>query len=188
MTAHGLHEIGEDVFACMPGTPRFGRGDLQFLKARAASSRRGRARICAHANPADAVQEMLIVISEGSYLQPHRHLRKCESFHVVEGAADVALFDEGGNLAQVIALGESACGGDFFCRIPAGSFHTLLLRTPLFVMHEVTSGPFIAGDADMAAFAPAEQHGDAVRRYSAELQRLLALFRTRTRHISPEPI
>jgi cupin fold WbuC family metalloprotein len=186
LAPHGLREIGEDVFACTSSTPRLGRTDVHFLKVLAGSSRRGRARICVHESPDDAVQEMLIVISDGGYLRPHRHSRKCESFHVIEGAADVALFDDRGNLADLIALGEPGTTDDFFCRIPAGIFHTVLPRTPLFVLHEVTCGPFVAGDAEMATFAPAEDDCDAARRYSAELQRETVAFRVRPRTVSLE--
>jgi cupin fold WbuC family metalloprotein len=182
----GLCEIGEDVFACTSSTPRFGRSDVLLLKVLARSSRRGRARICAHDSPDDAIQEMLIAVSGGGYLRPHRHLRKCESFHVVEGAADVALFDDRGNLADLITLGEPGTPDDFFCRIPAGMFHTVLPRTPLFVLHEVTRGPFIAGDAEFATFAPAEDDRDAARRYSAELQRQTVAFRVRPCTVSLE--
>jgi cupin fold WbuC family metalloprotein len=182
----GLREIAEDVFACTSLTPRLGRTYVHFLKTHLGSSRRGRVRICAHESPEDAIQEMLIVISESGYIRPHRHLRKCESFHVVEGAADVALFDDRGNLADLISLGEPGTADDFFCRIPAGTFHTVLPRTRLFVLHEVTRGPFVAGDAELAMFAPAEQDREAALSYSAELLRQIAAFRVPPSRVSPE--
>lgn len=36
---------------------------------------------------------MLIVMAKGSYIRPHKHKNKSESFHIIEGLLDVIVFD-----------------------------------------------------------------------------------------------
>jgi cupin fold WbuC family metalloprotein len=129
---------------------------IDWLEDAARASPRHRARICAHRQDSDAVHEMLIAITDQSYVRPHRHVGKSESFHVVRGCCDVVVFDEQGAIEKVVALGPPDSGRAFFYRLDSSRFHTLVLRTPLLVIHEVTKGPFVAGDSIAAPFAPEE--------------------------------
>ena len=112
---------------------------------------------------------MLIAISSASYIRPHRHLDKSESFHVVDGIADVAIFDDSGNVTDVIALGPLASGRAFFYRLSESAFHTLLIRSDVLVIHEVTNGPFAPERTIVAPFAPSEERDEEVRRYMQQL-------------------
>ena len=51
-----------------------------------------------HSDPADNPHRFLNVLLRGTYIRPHRHLvpPKSESFLVLEGMADVILFDDQG--------------------------------------------------------------------------------------------
>ena len=50
------------------------------------------------------IKMMFIFHRKGTYVRHHKHLSKAESFHLVEGEADILLFDEQGNLNKVINL------------------------------------------------------------------------------------
>ena len=76
---------------------------------------------------------MLIAISSDSYIHPHRHVGKSESFHIVEGEVDVAVFDEAGDVVDVIELGAMGSGRNFYYRLSESAFHTLLIRTEFLV-------------------------------------------------------
>ena len=163
-----LRRINDDVYYATAGVVRFGADEIDFMKDRAAASPRGRARICAHPDPADVLHEMLIALCAGGYVRPHRHTHRAESFHVVEGEADVVLFDDAGSVEQVIRMGSGA-GAARIYRLNTPRFHTVLVRSECFVVHEVTRGPFDPADTAFAAWAPAEGDGARVASFLADL-------------------
>jgi cupin fold WbuC family metalloprotein len=164
-----LRRINDEVFVALDRIVRFGAEEVAFVKQAALASPRGRARICAHASDEDALHEMLIAISAESYIRPHKHLGKSESFHIVEGEVDVAVFDDAGAIVEVIALGAPGSGRRFYYRLSESAFHTLLIRTALLVLHEVTNGPFRREQTLLAPFAPPEEQHDAAREYMARI-------------------
>jgi cupin fold WbuC family metalloprotein len=172
-----LHKVSDEVFIAAEPIVRFGDEEVAFVKQQAQASPRTRARICAHRTNDDALHEMLIALASTSYIHPHRHLDKSESFHVIEGEVDVAIFDGAGNIVDVIALGPAGSGRRFFYRLSDSAFHTLLIRSDVLVIHEVTNGPFAPGRTVLAPFAPSEDQSDKVieymRRVSGEVARHL---------------
>ncbi len=133
-----VQESEEVLRAC--GTVRLvGPEDVALLKRVAAAARRRRARICLHGADSDLLHDMVIAHAVGGYDRPHRHLGKDETFHVLEGAASVVLFDAEGNIAARHRLGE---GGAALCRVPVGVDHMLVIHSGWFIVHEATNGPF----------------------------------------------
>ncbi len=161
-----LKQINDEVFIATDEIVRFDKDAIIFLKEKAQKSARGRSRICAHKHPEDSLHEMLIAISSKSYIRPHRHANKVESFHLIEGEADIVIFSDDGDVKEVIRLGES---GSFYYRLDTPSYHTLLIRSPLLVIHEVTNGPFDVAASDFSAFSP-EEGGAGVKGYIEELK------------------
>ena len=94
-----------------------------------------------------------------------RHVGKSESFHIVEGEVDVAVFDEAGTVVEVIEPERWARGRNFYYRLSESAFHTLLIRTEFLVIHEVTNGPFDRDRTVLAPFAPPEDKPDHARDY-----------------------
>jgi cupin fold WbuC family metalloprotein len=90
---------------------------------------------------------------------------------VIEGRCDVVLFDDEGGIAEVIRLGEVNSGLPFYYRIASPIFHTLIIRTPFFVIHETTNGPFVPEETVFASWAPAESDAAAAREFASELLR-----------------
>ena len=155
--------------------PAVTAADLEELKARARRSPLQRARLCAHADPGEAIHEMLIVLVRGGYIRPHRHPGKSESFHVVSGTVDLAFFHEDGRLAEVLAMGEFGHPGrSFYCRMPEGLYHTLLIRSEELIVHETTNGPFDPSATDFAPWAPEARDAGACQAFLADLEARLA--------------
>lgn len=132
---------------------RFDSRYVDLIKQSATKNTRGRARICAHRGPSDILHEMLIAIRSDSYIRPHRHHQKVESFHLVDGSVDIVVLNEDGSVAEVVELSHQ---GNFYYRLDSPRFHTLLIHSPVLVIHEITNGPFEAAQSDWGSFSPAE--------------------------------
>jgi cupin fold WbuC family metalloprotein len=172
-----LKKINDEVFIADDAIVRLDAEQMSFLKQQAQSSSRKRARICAHRSNDDALHEMLIAISADSYIRPHKHASKIESFHIIEGLVDVVVFDDAGAIVDVIELGDISSGKNFYYRLSDSLFHTLLIRSDFLTMHEVTNGPFVANETLFAPFAPPESCADEARVYIMDLDRAIAARR-----------
>jgi len=148
------------------------------LKRAAEGNERKRIRICAHRAVDDRLHEMVIVHAFDAYVRPHKHVGKSESFHVIEGHVDVVIFADDGAIADVIEMGTFQSGRPFFYRIADPLYHTLLIRSPVLVFHETTSGPFKREQTVFAPWAPEDGHRGAVDRYLTELNDLVAARRS----------
>jgi cupin fold WbuC family metalloprotein len=171
-----LRKLSDEVYVADEPIVRLGRFEIELIKEQARKNTRGRARICTHPGDHDPLHEMLIAMRSDTYVRPHKHVGKSESFHVIEGQADVVVFDDVGAIVDLIALGDVSSGRHLYYRLSQPSFHTLLIRSELLVLHEVTNGPFRPGDALFAPFSPAESDGAAGRAY---LQDVLERVRSR---------
>src|SRR3989338_2027561 len=103
-----MKRINDEVYYNEDEILRVTSADIQFLKAKAMENPRRRCRLCAHRTPDDALHEMLIVHTSATYVRPHKHPLKNESFHVIEGLMSVVIFDEEGRIRDVIEMGEYA--------------------------------------------------------------------------------
>ncbi len=133
--------------------------DIAILKDNIQHAPDNRIRICTH-HENDIVHEMIIAINKESYIRPHKHNNKSESFHMVEGEMDVVIFDDAGKLLKIISMGQTGSGKSFFYRLSSPFFHTVYLRTEYVIFHETTHGPFIKEDTLMAPWSPqpSEKH------------------------------
>jgi cupin fold WbuC family metalloprotein len=146
-----------------------GSAIVSVLREAATRSPRRRCRLCFHAGPESAQQEMLIVMHRDSYVRPHRHFGKVETLMVVEGEADALIFDESGRLDEQITMSSPGAQGDFFYRMPERIFHTLRFRSEWFVFVETTIGPFRPSNSEGAPWAPPESEPEAGRAYLSGL-------------------
>jgi cupin fold WbuC family metalloprotein len=169
-----LTRQSSDVYVAPGPIYALGADDIALVKAAALESPKGRARINMHPDADDLLHEMIIAVRKDSYIRPHRHPGKSEAFHLVDGAVDIVVLDESGDIVQVVPLTADG-SGPFYYRMSKPFFHTLLIRSDIIVVHEITNGPFIAGATNFASFAPEEGSADAPS-YIAELD---ARVRTR---------
>jgi len=164
-----LRRLNDEVFVAEEQVVRFGAQQVAFVKRQAAVNARRRARICAHKSNEDNLHEMLIAIAAGSYIHPHKHIGKVESFHIVEGTVDIVLLDDVGAIVGVLELGDVSTGRSFYYRLSDSMFHTLLVHGDFLVIHEVTNGPFLKEETILAPFAPPEARREEVAAYVAEI-------------------
>src|ERR1700730_13360945 len=95
---HDLVEVGPGIYYSHYQLPMIDHGVVELLKDAARSIPRRRARFCAPTSPSPEQHDMLIASHRETYVAPHRHLDRSESFLIVEGSADILLFDERGGL------------------------------------------------------------------------------------------
>ncbi len=104
-----------------------------------------RARLCLHHSHEKAVQEMVIAFHKDSYIRPHRHPNKTESFHMIEGKVLIAFFGETGEVFQTLLL-EADVRKNFLYRLSSPYWHSVLCLTEFSVFHEVAEGPFAGSE------------------------------------------
>ena len=172
-----IERRNSEVWVARDAVVRIRRADAHRLKKAALQSPRKRVRICAHAADRDALQEMFIVMARGTYVRPHRHLGKAESFHILEGAADVVLFDRRGKITDVIPLGVYGSGRPFYYRISTPLFHTLVIKSRFLIFHEATTGPFDRTKTVFPSWAPDGSDPAAARRFMLDLKQRLPRVR-----------
>ena len=122
-------------------------------------------RLCFHDTIDSTVHEMLIVHFKGLYVQPHKHIGKSESFHMIEGSLGIVIFDDSGKILQVIHMGEPSSGLMFYYRLSESYFHSVIPLTETVVFHETTNGPFKREDMVLAPWAPGEGEKEEAKRY-----------------------
>ncbi len=163
-----------DVYFSDESVVRAGPELIAQLKERALQSPRGSCRLCAHRTEDDRVHEMLIVHARRMYVRPMKHVGRSMSYHVIEGTADLILFDDDGGLTNVIPIGDATSGRIFYCRLSEPVFCAQLIRSDFLVFHESTSGPFKPDNTEWAPWAPEPSDADAVKSYLDRLDRAAA--------------
>ncbi|HIJ77941.1 MAG: WbuC family cupin fold metalloprotein [Desulfobulbaceae bacterium] len=134
------------------------------MRAEAEVSARKRVHYCLHASADDAVQRLVVAMEPGTYIRPHRHADplKWELFIALKGRAAVLVFDGEGVVRSVVEL--AANGAAPAVEIPAGAWHTLIIKEPGTLLVEVKPGPYQPLPAeDFARWAPPEGDPAAIR-------------------------
>jgi cupin fold WbuC family metalloprotein len=168
-----LKKINDEVFLAIEEIVRLDQRAVDFIKEKATDNLRGRARICAHKKPTDHLHEMLIAIRSDSYIRPHRHHNKVESFHLIEGCADIVILTHHGEIADRIRLSKDHC---FYYRLDAAYYHTLIIYSPLLVIHEITNGPFNPDSADYGEFSPDESEKNKIISYMTMMKEKISVY------------
>jgi cupin fold WbuC family metalloprotein len=141
---------------------------VSWLKKKTQSS--GKCRVLFHPSSEALLQEMLIIHKEGVYVRPHRHVGKTESYHVLEGRAELVFFEENGKPTKVIVL--EPYPRTCFVRIPDRAIHTLIIKNDL-VFIETTTGPFDKTKTFFPDWAPQPSLVRDVRRFLISLRALI---------------
>lgn len=131
-----------------------GGKDADKLKRMALKAPLKRARLCLHHKHNDKVQEMIIAFCKDSYVRPHRHNKKSESFHIIEGRLLVVIFDKKGRVVRKIKMAPYGSGKTFCYRLSANLWHTVIPLTKFVIIHETTKGPFIKGESEFPGWCP----------------------------------
>jgi cupin fold WbuC family metalloprotein len=163
-------ESTPEVWHATDAIIRVDQEDIKRLAARAEQLPRGRARLCMHEDSSAPLHEMLIVHAKGCYVRPHKHLNKSESFHIVEGEVDVVLLTEAAEITEVIRMGDYRSGRPYYYRLNQPLYHTLFIRSPQVLFHEVTNGPFHRADTLFLPGTPEIDNEPEAHRYMQFLE------------------
>ncbi|MDF0583419.1 WbuC family cupin fold metalloprotein [Bradyrhizobium yuanmingense] len=144
------------------------------LKRIAAGNPRLRSRLCTHPDPSSGLHEMLIVHHREAYVRPHKHLGKPESFHVIEGTAQVVIFEDDGRIREVLEMAPYGRGKRCYYRMPEKVYHSILITSEWLVFHETTAGPFDPARTTFPDWAPDGSDAATVRNYVTRIGALAA--------------
>jgi cupin fold WbuC family metalloprotein len=130
---------------------------LDRLSLEASGSERLRKNLNLHDDYADPCQRLFIAMEPGTYVRPHRHTDppKPECFMAVRGKLALLVFDDDGEVKQVIPFGDGC--DTLAIDLPAGEWHSIIVIEPGSVFFETKPGPYVAmSDKDFAPWAPEE--------------------------------
>jgi cupin fold WbuC family metalloprotein len=178
-----LVQQSPEIFLAEGPIATVGLDDIAVLRAAVGNSAKRRVRINVHPSSDDLLHEMMIAIAPSSYVRPHKHPGKSAAFHIIEGEVDIVVFDETGKIAQVISLAAKGGRHPFYYRMSAMQFHTLIIRSDLLVVHEITNGPFHPEETVYAPFAPDENDVNAAAAFQAALTGRIDAFRGSEQHV-----
>ncbi len=170
--ASSWRKQSEEVLVAESSAVRVCREEVNGLKIQAANNLRQRVRLCTHQKSTDALHEMLIVHRRHNYIRPHMHIRHIESFHVIEGFGDVILFDDSGEIQEVIPMGSYSSGCQFYIRLSPSIYHSLLIKSEVFIFHEITEGPFQKENTIFAPWSPEENDLDKQSIFTERLEQV----------------
>ena len=130
--------------------------DVNELINLAKNTTRGRVRYCSHSSDQESLHEMFIVHPKGAYVRPHKHIDKIESMLVIDGEVDYVMFDNDGNVDNVVKMGNYESKKSFYQTIRKDKFHTLVIKSEWLVFLEITNGPFDKENTVYAEWSPKE--------------------------------
>lgn len=161
----------EILYPVMPSIVSVSRSDISRMMETAEATDRKRMRICSHGDPSDRLHEMLIVHEKGTYVRPHKHLERSESFHIISGEVDVLVYNDDGSLKSIVSMGDFGSGKTFYYRLNESLFHTILIHSQHLVFQETTLGPFNPANTVFAPWAPAPEDHEKCAEFMNNLMR-----------------
>ena len=163
------NDFNDEVTYARDRIVKISQKEIAYLKQRAHANRSNKFRVCTHGHVENDLHEMFIVHTKDVYVRPHKHLNKPESFHIIEGAVDIVIFDDQGSICDVIEMGEPTSDKIFYYRLTGPWFHTLIIHSDDLVFHETTKGPFKMEDTIFAEWSPGVDDSDGIKKYNIEL-------------------
>ena len=123
---------------------------LEELKILAQNDPNKRARICLHKDDGEMIQEMIIAFCKDSYIRPHRHIDKSESYHIIEGRIEIIFYNDNGIEIDKVVLSDKIDEHPFLFRISNSAWHTVVPKSDFVIIHEVTKGPLNKNSSEFA--------------------------------------
>jgi len=133
---------------------------LDEVVMKAKSSPRMRMNYNFHPELSDPVQRLLNALEPWTYIRPHRHANKEESFVLLRGTILAVVFEDDGTVRDHAVL--SAQTGILGVELEEGCYHMLTSLESGSVVYEIKEGPFIPHtEGTSAPWAPMEGTPDA---------------------------
>jgi len=143
---------------------------IDEVSAKAKESPRMRMNYNFHPELSDPVQRLLNALEPWTYIRPHRHAGKEESFVLLRGTVLAVVFNEDGSIRDHLVLNREK--GNLGVEFEENSYHMLTSLETGSVVYEIKEGPFIPHTEDTSApWSPPEGSSDA-RHFLAGYQAL----------------
>jgi len=132
---------------------------LDEVSAKARLSSRLRMNYNFHPKLDDPVQRLLNALEPWTYIRPHKHEGKEESFVLLRGSVLAVEFNDDGTIHDHIVLNAST--GRLGIEFPENSYHMITALEPGSVVYEIKEGPFIQhSEGSSAPWSPSEGSPD----------------------------
>ena len=108
-----------------------------------------------HPELSDPVQRLLNALEPGTYIRPHKHFTREESFVILRGTALAVTFNDDGSIYKFSLLNREK--GVLGVEFEENMFHMLISLESGTVVYEIKEGPFIPHSSESQAdWAPEE--------------------------------
>ena len=139
-----LKKLSDNVLKCEDSLSVLHQEMIEHIKKIARTHPMQRTRINFHQSDDSLVHEMIIAMTDATVVEPHRHLNKSESFHLMEGKVRIGFISEDEKITKIIEL----CKGKIeYYRLNTPDYHIVVPISKMVVIHEVTNGPFVKGES-----------------------------------------
>jgi cupin fold WbuC family metalloprotein len=171
-----FNQVSEEIlYPIKADVVSISKKEVKQLIKESESTLRKRMRFCNHQSPSDGLHEMLIVHEKGTYVRPHKHLGRSESFHIIQGRTDVIVYEDNGKIREVVQMGDFNSEYNFYYRLNESLFHTMIIYSDHLVFQETTSGPFDPGKTEFAPWSPLPENLDSVEEFMKKIMEDAAL-------------
>lgn len=153
-------------FFCKREVVSLSRDVMNELK-KIASEENKDIRVSMHQSPDSDLHNMIILQHRGTYVRPHKHLKKAEAYQLIEGTQTVFIFD---NAGKVIDRCDMSHDDNFLYRFEKNHYHMSIPTSDFVIFHESKIGPFIReGDSIFASWAPTGDDTESVKMFMDNL-------------------
>lgn len=115
------------------------------------------------------VHRLLNALEPGTYLPPHRHADKEETYLVLRGSLLAFYYDDAGNVIEKVCL--NPLEGKYGLDIPPCTWHSIVVLEPGTVIFEIKKGPYQPlPQEDLAAWAPLASDEEEVKTFLKRMQ------------------
>ena len=160
-----MEKISDMVLVATDAVVTLSRRENQFVVDSRREKGVDRCRICVHRTPDDVFHEMLMSFTNATYIRPALHVDKEESLIILAGTGVNVFFDEAGDITSFVRLGPIGSHRPFYCRVPANTYHCLIVESDEILAKETAPGPFRRQDTLFPAWAPDGSDGPAAKIY-----------------------
>lgn len=124
-----------------------------------------------HAEMDAPIHRLLNALEPGTYLPPHRHRDKEETYLVLRGSLLAFFYDEAGDVTAKVLLNPSE--GKYGLEIPPCTWHSIVALESGTVIFEIKKGPYSPlSPEDLASWAPAASDEEGAKAF---MKRMLEL-------------
>lgn len=124
-----------------------------------------------HATMDAPIHRLLNALEPGTYLPPHRHTDKDETYLVLRGSLLAFFYDEVGNVIEKVCLNPAE--GKYGLEIPPCTWHSIIALESGTVIFEIKKGPYQPLPLDdIASWAPISSDEEGVKVF---MQRMLEI-------------